>query len=345
MKILFLYTELAGYFVSCLHELALRCESIHVVRWSINNEAPFQFEFPDNVTIYERNEYNQDQLLQLVAATAPDKIVCSGWVDRGYVKVCRAFNGQIPTIMGMDNQWHGTLKQQIMRLIAPFYLHRTFSHTWVPGEPQQQYAKRLGFKELMIHTGFYSANTALFSPISEHKRTTPLPHRFIYVGRYIKAKGLDLLFDAFIELKNETPNDWELWCLGTGELYDQRPLHPNIVHHGFVQPGELPSYLEQTGVFVLPSLFEPWGVVVHEMAAAGMPMVVSSAVGSASRFVEEGKNGYLFQSGNKKSLKKALHAMIKKNDEELKQMGIESGKIGLLHTPKIWAETLMGINL
>jgi glycosyltransferase involved in cell wall biosynthesis len=344
MKILFLYTELAGYFVSCLHELAPRCESIHIVSWPVNKEAPFQFMFPDNVTIYERNEYSQDQLLQLVAGIAPDKIVCSGWVDKGYVKVCRAFKGKVPTIMSMDNQWHGTAKQQVMRLIAPFYLHRNFSHAWVPGDPQKQYALKLGFKNERIATGFYSADTALFSPLSKCKQES-LPHRFIYVGRYIKAKGLDMLFAAFIELQQETPNDWELWCVGTGELFEQRPMHPKIVHHGFVQPGDLPSYLQQTGVFVLPSLFEPWGVVVHEMAAAGMPMVVSSAVGAASRFVEEGKNGYLFQSGNKESLKKALKLMMEQNDDQLMQMGAASSKIGLSHTPWIWAEILMGIKL
>jgi len=342
MRILFLYTELAGYFVSCLHKLAPFCESIHIVRWPVNKEAPFQFQFPDNVIIYERNHYTPDQLLQLVSNIAPDKIICSGWVDKGYLKVCRAYKGQIPTIMGMDNQWHGTLRQRVMCALSTFTLHRYFSHAWVPGEPQKQYAQKLGFKNNHIATGFYSADVALFERIKAEQRPV-LPHRFIYIGRYIPQKGLDLLFEAFTELQQEAPNDWELWCLGSGEMFDQRPIHPKIVHHGFVQPSEMPGYLMEAAVFVLPSRFEPWGVVVHEMTAAGMPMVVSSAVGATSRFVKESVNGFIFESGNKESLKSALSHVIQMDKDELKQMGVESKKLGLSHTPGIWAETLVGI--
>ncbi len=351
MKILFLYTELAGYVMSCFKALAATPRTahrhtdieLHIVRWPVNQEAPFQFQFPDNVTIYERNDYDDNNLIDLAREINPDKIVCSGWVDKGYVKVCRAFKGKVPTIMSMDNQWHGTLKQHVMRLISPFYLHRAFSHAWVPGQPQKEYAIRLGFKISNIHTGFYSADTSMFSEIADIKKSADIPHRFIYVGRYIKSKGLDLLFSAFIELQSEQPNDWELWCIGTGELYEQRPQHPSIVHHGFVQPMDLPSYVKQAGVFVLPSLFEPWGVVVHEMAAAGMPMIVSNAVGAASRFVEDGNNGFLFSSGNKESLKEALRRMMHQNDESLRQMSLHSAQIGLSHSPSLWTETLLRI--
>ena len=294
MKILFLYTELAGYFVSCINELSLLAEEIHIVRWPVNKEAPFQFSFPENVFVYERDAYSGQTLLQLVRQINPDKIICCGWIDKGYLKVCRAYKGKIPTVMSMDNHWNASAKQQLMRLIAPLTIHRCFSHSWVPGTLQKRYALKLHFPENKIQTGFYSADTVYFSnifrKISPAKKEN-FPHRIIYIGRYIESKGVFTLWNSFIKAVEQTRSDWELWCLGTGELYDKRVEHPQIKHFGFVQPTELEGYLAQTGIFILPSIFEPWGVVVQEMAAAGMPLICSDKVGAASLFLQDCKNG------------------------------------------------------
>ena len=256
MTILFLYTELASYFMSGVKELLKNGHHVHIVRWPVNREAPFHFEFPNGVRIYERNEYNNHQLIELAKSIHPDLIIGSGWVDKGYLKVCSAFKGKVPTIMGMDNQWHGVLKQRALRLLAPFYLHRSYSHAWVPGEPQKQYALRLGFKEGNIQTGFYSANVALFASEADARmKAEAYPHRLIYVGRYIQAKGLDLLFKAWTELCDELSHDWELWCVGAGEQYDERTMHPKIKHLGFLQTAELKEQLRNAVVIVLQSRF------------------------------------------------------------------------------------------
>ena len=60
---------------------------------------------------------------------------------------------------------------------------------------------------------------------------------------------------------------------------------------GFVQPDDLPAVLERAGCLVLPSRFEPWGVVVHEAAAAGLPIVCTPVCGAATRLVLDGYNG------------------------------------------------------
>ena len=339
MTLLFLYTELASYFLAGVQELFKNGHQVHIVRWPVNREAPFQFEFPEGLWIYERNEYNNQQLVALSKRIKPDLIIGSGWVDKGYLKVCSAFKGKVPTVMSMDNQWHGQPKQHLMRLLAPFYLHRSYSHAWVPGEPQKQYALRLGFKDGNIQTGFYSADVGLFSSEAEVRiKAEAYPHRMIYVGRYIQAKGLDLLFKAWTELCEELSHDWELHCVGAGELFDQRTLHPKIKHLGFLQPAELKANLRHAGVFVLPSRFEPWGVVVHEMAAAGFPMILSDAIGGASQFLIPGTNGYTFKNEAVLELKSALRRMITLPDEELKKMAAASHQLGVSYTPEMWAK-------
>lgn len=341
MTILFLYTELANYFLSSVKELAKNGHSIHIVRWPINKEAPFQFDIPDNITVYNRDKYNTQEILQLVNTIQPELIICSGWIDSAYTKVCKKYKNSVPTVLTMDNQWYGTFRQKVLCFIASWKLHRAFSHIWVPGEPQKKYALKLGFPEDNIETGFYSADVPFFSALAQARtKAKKYPHRLLYIGRYIHVKGMDLLFKAWMEICEEEPHDWELWCAGTGLLYDQRPKHPQIKHLGFLQPSEFQEYLQGAGLFVLPSRFEPWGVVVHEMAAAGFPMVVSSSVGSVTQFLKQGVNGYIFQNENKNELKSALKKLIAMPDSELQKMAQKSYQLGTSYTPKMWAKKI-----
>ena len=315
-----------------------------MIRWPVNREAPFQFSNPQAIKLYNKNDYSYSELQNLVNQINPNVIICSGWIDKDYLKISKLYYHKIPTVLTCDTHWRGTLKQQLAVLLSRFTLLKIFSHAWVPGKAQKTYVEKLGFKKDKIHLGFYSCNHPKFEQSFKKQCETKknnFPHKFIYVGRYYEFKGLNDLWEAFTELQNEEPNNWELWCLGTGVL---KPIeHPNIKHFGFVQPQNLDEYIAQTGVFILPSRFEPWGVVVHEFAAAGFPLLLSSAVGANEQFLRNGENGYLFEPNYKDSLKKALKQIIEKSDEELTEMGVLSNQLSQSITPEKWAYTLLNI--
>jgi glycosyltransferase involved in cell wall biosynthesis len=342
--VLFLYTEIATYFTSCCEELQ-RCAEVHVVRYPVNKEAPFQFkETKDQVRYYERTAYDLDGLKKLAETIAPDAIFCSGWIDKDYLKICSLYKRKVPTVLCMDTKWKGSLKQKIAALASPFVLRSRFSQAWVPGRQQKTYAQKLGFREKQIHTGYYCADTTFFSAQYEkykEQKKSAFPKRFLYVGRYYDFKGITDLWQAFIRLQEEAPSDWELWCLGTGDI--EPVQHPKIRHFGFVQPGELGNYISETGIFVLPSRFEPWAVVVHEYAAAGFPLILSSEVGAADAFLEEGKNGYTFEAGNIAYLKEKLKSMTGLASETLHLMGQKSVALAGTLTTQNWAETALTI--
>lgn len=340
MKFLFLYTEIAEYTLACCNELAKQGE-VHIIRWPVNNEAPFQFKINNNINLYSKSDYNAVQLKQLIENINPDVIICSGWIDKDYLKITKSYFKKIPTIMTCDTHWTGSLKQRIATIISRFTLLNIFSHAWVPGNIQKQYVLNLGFKEKNIQTGFYSCDLNHFETIYQSQKTQKqqaFPKRFIYVGRYYTFKGIEDLWQAFIELQTEQPNEWELWCLGVGDITPVQ--HPKIKHFGFVQPKDLGTYTSQTGVFILPSRFEPWGVVVHEFAASGFPLLLSNKVGAKEQFLEEGKNGFAFESENVSDIKHALKKVISMSDEQLQQMSIVSNNISKSISPKIWADSL-----
>ena len=336
-KLLVLYTELAGYFLTCLRALPDDAIELHIVRWPVNREAPFAFDFWPGVTIYDRHAFDDWALLELARQIAPDAVLCSGWRDRGYLRVCRALHKTAICILTLDNHWQGTLRQRLACVLSRFTLTRTFAFAWVPGAPQQRYAQKLGFPEHRIRTGFYSADTGAFVPPAR----AGFPHRFLYVGRNVAAKGVADLWEAFRRLSDAAPHDWELWCIGTGDIAPAE--HPRIRHFGFLQPAEMSRIVAETGVFVLPSRAEAWGVVLHEFAAAGFPLVCSDCVGAAAQFVEEGVNGWTFPAGDVEALERTLRRAISTSDEQLAIMGHHSAKRGRMLTPQTWAATLLGM--
>jgi glycosyltransferase involved in cell wall biosynthesis len=67
-------------------------------------------------------------------------------------------------------------------------------------------------------------------------------------------------------------------------------------------------------VFVLPSLWEPWGLVVNEVMNAGRAVIVSDNVGCGPDLVKNDENGYIFRAGSVDDLHQALHDVTADSD-------------------------------
>lgn len=342
-SIVILYSELAQYFISCVERLATDYNgSVYVVHWPVNPEAPFQFRFPDNVSFVPKKEVSD--LLQYVKDKHPEIVVSVGWMDKDYVSVCGALKSKCHTVVSLDNHWNGGVKQRLATIVSPFILRNKFSHAWVPGPPQEKFARKLGFKSIL--KSYYSADVALFDEIyakSIEQKKTQFPRRILYVGRYMKHKGIYEMWQAFLDVRKRLNSDWELWCVGTGSDFDNRVEEEGIKHFGFIQPSELDQIVAEAGVFILPSKFEPWGVVVHEYALAGFPLLLSTTVGAADAFLVEGKNGYSFHPENEQELQSAFEKIMTKNQEELMLMSDESRKLAFSITPQTWSDNLLSI--
>ncbi len=352
--ILVLYTELAPYVLAGF-KAAVRTmgATFHVVRWPVNNEAPFELDDDAGIRLYDRSEFDRNALLKLANDLRPDLAITSGWVDKDYLAVCRALvRRNVPSVMCFDTAWTGSLRQWVSVFAARFWMPFTFSHAWATGVRQAAYARLLGFPPFRIHSGFYSADTDRFLALGSallDQRTETWPHRFLCVARYIPTKGQQLLCDAFAALcEAGEAGDWELHLVGTGELHaavaaSPSGRHPRIHHHGFKQVDELGGVVAGAGVFVLPSTYEPWGVVVHEQAACAMPLLLSDAVGAAERFLRPGTNGALVAAGDRTAWSHAMRTMVRSSDASLRAMGTASRDLAAAWTPGHWAQTLQRI--
>ena len=321
-RIVFLYTELAGYIKACMDELAEKDVEVHVFHYPVNPEAPFKFDFENSgCKFYLRTEFSRSELLHEIKKINPQAIVCSGWIDKDYVSICHELRPKIKTVLALDNQLEKGLKPRLARERAKRLFKPAFDFAWVPGIPQVEYAEKLGFKTKEIHTGFYTIDVKKWNQVNANSPTGNFPRRFVFVGRYMEFKGVLELWEAFSQIDTK---GWELYCAGNGDLFPTRNIHNGIHHVGFVQPDDLYKFVAQGGVFILPSHKEPWGVVMHEFAAAGYPIICTENVGAASAFLKDEINGYLIKSNNIAELKNAMTKIIDSSDQKLFEMGRES---------------------
>jgi glycosyltransferase involved in cell wall biosynthesis len=328
-RILFLYSELAGYVTSSIAALMRdsKVDAICVVHWPVNQEAPFDLAQSGVSHVLVPKPIYRKNLLEVIQTFRPTAMVVSGWMDADYMHCARLYKSSIPVIVALDNWWTGGFRQTILSWTSKWFIHKHFNGAWVPGSPQELYALQLGFGKDAIGKGFYCADREIFSPLytSRHLGYNRRNHKqLLYIGRYIKIKGVLELWKSFAELSPEFP-DWELHCIGTGELWEERMEHPKIRHHGFIQPSALGSIVIESDGFVLPSHFEPWGVVLHEMSLAGLPILSSEKVGSATAFLRDGINGYSFRP---ETLKSALQQFMSLTEDEREKMSKVSHNLG-----------------
>ncbi|MDR3734498.1 MAG: glycosyltransferase family 4 protein [Acidobacteriaceae bacterium] len=79
---------------------------------------------------------------------------------------------------------------------------------------------------------------------------------------------------------------------------------------GFRNQSELPRFFDLASVFVLPSCYEPWGLIVNEVMNAACPVIVSDDVGSYPDLVEDGVTGFVFPAGDVQALSNALRRVF-----------------------------------
>src|SRR5690606_14298134 len=153
-------------------------------------------------------------------------------------------------------------------------------------------------------------------------------------------KGITELWNAF---KQINAGDWQLYCAGYGALYESRVQHKAIHHLGFVQPADLYKFVAKGGVFVLPSHSEPWGVVVHEFAAAGYPLICTETVGAATAFLKPQLNGILVKPKSEKQLGEAMQNIVNTPDSHLHEMGRQSKLLAEKINVELWINTAFKI--
>ena len=342
-RIAVLFSRLSGYMLACLKTLKTQHDvELLVFHLKPASEAPFDLAQFDWITHrYLREEHDESAIERIVRDFGPQAIYMAGWKDSGYVKVARSLKKDgIPVISGLDGQWAGSPRQRLGALAAPFALHPSIDVLWVCGERQAQFAHRLGYSGAKCWHGVYCCDWDKFARTGDATANEAENRSFLYVGRYVPVKGIDCLLEAYRLYRSRVERPWQLTCAGAGQL-KHLLQEDGVVDAGFQQPEALPSLMHKATAFILPSRFEPWGVVLQEAATSGLPLICSDACGAAVHLLQDGYNGYLFESENVEHLADCMTRMALLEAVALQEMGQRSYELSKQFTPQRWAVTFM----
>ncbi len=226
------------------------------------------------------------------------------------------------------------------------------------GRRHRHYLAALGFAAERT-MGFYDVvnNAGLRRAAAELRRTGRaayrLPERyFLYVGRLAPEKnigGPGGLVQAYLAYRN-AGGRWPLVLVGDGPEREALArqaagsLYAKDIHFaGHKGSAELGLYYAFAGCFVLPSTREPWGLVVNEAMACGLPVIVSSRCGCADDLVATGQNGFTFNPARPGELQASLLAMEALTPEEWARMGAQSLEQIAGYSPEAFGAEIAGI--
>jgi glycogen synthase len=147
--------------------------------------------------------------------------------------------------------------------------------------------------------------------------TTPVPREHLVVawGRVQYEKGFQVLVRAIGELRTRMP---DVRCIIAGrgsylsELQTQidvEGLTDVVDLAGFVPDDDLRRILQRAGCVIIPSLYEPFGIVALEGMAAGAPTIVART-GGLAEIVDGTDAGMLFEPGNHHDLAARIHEVL-----------------------------------
>ena len=202
----------------------------------------------------------------------------------------------------------------------------------VPGKASFEYLRSLGSPEARILTAPNAVDNSLFAiqaentsaHATEFREKLKLPSRFIlFVGRLVPEKGVFDLLEAYAKLEGSLRSEVGLVFAGDGvsrqELAQQaKRITPGTVcFPGFAQREDLAGLYALAETLVLPTHSDPWGLVVNEAMACGLPIIVSSVAGCSTDLVEDGWNGYVVPPRDAERLSVAINSLVRQ--PELKQ--------------------------
>ena len=307
LKILFAWSGLTGYMGDCWRELARR-EGVELKVLVDLSEQHFGGNFSADDVMS-----GLDWRGSLQAEWTPDVVFTVGWRN----PLCREtatkkWGSGTKLVCCFDMPWEWRFRKIAARFILQRYLRR-FDAAFVPGEVAERYARWLGFRR--IFKGLFATDIHRFGEWIGGGG-------FLYVGRDCCDKGTDVLRRAH-EIYRSRGGKWPL----------------KIVNG--VSPNELGHVYSQADAFVLASRWEPWGVVLVEAAAAGLPIICTDKCGARCEVVRD--NGVDVKSNNAEALAAVMHEIENMPVAERRAMGAKGQVLAQPYSCQTWADRVMDI--
>jgi len=364
-KIIIVHNIIAPYKVALFNELSKLIPNFEVIfvaekekrrDWEIDYKAiEFQYTVLFRGSLDDLNNYSiaRKTWTKLKELNPDTTIICDysnifGWSALFWAKINNS-----DLIFWLSSTFEDRKHSKIKEFLKHYFL-KHFDIGLAPGSRTKYYYQTMGMDaSKIINTGYGVNNEYFLNAYNKYNREKYLlyeqlriknQNNFIYIGRFAQEKNLLTLIRSFSRLKN---NNWGLLLLGDGpqkenlQMYiKNNQLEDKVLLPGFIQQAEIVKYLITSNVFVLPSLSEPWGLVVNEAMLCQLPVIVSTKCGCQPELVQEGLNGFSFEPNDELILTKIMQEFVN-GSYNMKYMGETSLSIVKRHSPSVIAQNIV----
>ena len=272
---------------------------------------------------------NVKELQRAIAETQPDVLYVWEITGIGLTSMLKAFqNISLPIVYHLGNYWlHYAISPQTEQTRLRT---RWLKKALIGSVPTLQYTSLIAVSQTVkdeyvkagcdadrievIYNGIDERflNTSSTSKKTSSAPQTAAPLQLIYVGRLCLEKGVLILLQALNTLVNEQHQQhFHLHIFGDGDqaylaelqtFLKEHSLTSYVTFHGKVPQNELIQYYDSSDVMFIPSIWqEPFGLVVAEAMARGLP-VIASNIGGPAEIITHNVDGLLVEPGNMQAL-------------------------------------------
>ncbi|MFO0945331.1 MAG: glycosyltransferase family 4 protein [Planctomycetota bacterium] len=206
--------------------------------------------------------------------------------------------------------WRSELRRGLLRRLVP-----RAAGILAVGSANRMYWQRYGATDHQLFMAPYAVDNRRVRDLASRSDARPTSGlKFLYCGRLIPRKGVDQLLAAFEEL--HVGSRCRLTIIGDGpersrlEAMQSQPAREATRWLGKLANDDALREFGGHDVLVLPSRHEPWGLVVNEAMAAGLPVIADHRCGAACDLIHEGKTGWKLRGVTKETLKQAMLTCI-----------------------------------
>ncbi len=283
-------------------------------------------------------------LTSALRTASPNVILCGGYnYLASWQSLFWARRHRVPFSLWVESTTRDLRSgSRLVKFLKAKFMHQCAAFV-VPGKSSFEFAMSYGAPEESIFTAPNAVDTKFFAERADtvrrdaatHRRMLRLPSRFfLFVGRLVRDKGAFDLLQAYGTLSSQLRAEIGLVLIGDGAArlvleQQAKAIAPGTVRFpGFVQREQLASYYALAETFIFPTHTDPWGLVVNEAMACGLPVISTSVAGCVADLVEDRWNGRVVATGDSLQLASAMAELA--TDAELRSQMQQRGRERIL---------------
>ncbi len=357
VRVAIIQPTMAPYRFACFSALAARPDIELLVIYLRRGSQPYDWAADERMARFERIDLEAtnrgDQpgagLIGSLRHFRPDVTIVGGWDKPSYflVTALRPFLGKRVAVWA-ESTPHDWRRRTLVKDLLKRTIMRRADAVVVPGSAARAYCEGLGVSVRRWYVAPNAVDNDRFAAGARAAREQGLrPFQaprpvFLYVGRLDREKGLEVLLKSWGKIETVVEGSLIIAGAGRQELALKRFAEEigvtRVQFVGFISQADLPAWYGSADVFVFPSLSDPWGLVINEAMACGLPIITTSAPGAAADLVD-GVNGRVVSPGDEVALAGAMSEVAA--DISLRNaMGGASIRRIAAFSPNVWATAI-----